>query len=260
MSYFVNKLFFLWLFLAPIAQGATIIIDPGHGGEDLGAQVTYQAKGKQSTKATLLEKDITLAISKILHQQLKQRGHQVYLTRSHDRTISLSSRSEMATKVKADIFISIHANSSPQATSRGVETFYLDNHKNKAMEKIERMENSALLKVDQSVRPIILDLMVSRAAPQSKELASKIHHALIRGAIKKYHLKDRGIRPGLFYVLALAQRPSVLLEVGFLSNSQERTTIVKQRFQQDYARGVVTGIENWLQTTRPQKKPPLHLF
>ena len=82
------------------------------------------------------------------------------------------------------------------------------------------MENSAFLEVEQSIRPIILDLMISRAAPQSKELASKIHHALIGGVIKKHHLKDRGIRPGLFYVLALAQRPSVLLEVGFLSNSQ----------------------------------------
>ena len=241
---FINLFFYLVAFEA--SYGATIIIDPGHGGKDLGAKVSYWTKKKiQSKLKVVLEKDITLSVAKIIYKKLKAKGHRVYLSRTHDRTVSLQSRSEMADKVSADLFISIHANSSLHPSSRGVETFYLDNHKDKTIKHVEQLENSSFTTKDPIVQQILRDLVISKTAPLSKILATKIHHELSKGVMKKYRLKNRGIRPGLFYVLALSQRPAVLLEVGFLSNPQERKMILGSKFQEDYASAVVKGIDLW---------------
>ena len=231
----------------PSAWATTIIIDPGHGGEDLGAKVPYWVKDKKQSKMKmLLEKDVTLSFAKVLEKKLKERGYQVYLSRTHDRTVSLQSRSEIADKVGADLFISIHANSSRYQDSRGVETFYLDNHKDKAMKKLEQAENGPFASEDPIVQQIIRDLVVSKTAPLSRSFADKIHSSLRKTVMKKYGLKDRGIRPGLFYVLALSQRPAILLEVGFLSNAQEREVILRPSFREDYARAVVDGVDAWV--------------
>lgn len=255
----MTYLVFSWLGFFSVAYGTTIIIDPGHGGEDLGAKVSYWIKEKRQSKMKiLLEKNVTLAISKILYQKLKKKGYQVYLSRLHDQAVTLKSRAEMADKVNADLFISIHANSSEHQHSRGIETFYLDNHKDKTMRKIEKLENSSFANADQTVRQILLDLVISKTAPLSKRLAMQIHNALKNKVIKKYRLRNRGIRPGLFYVLALSQRPAVLLEVGFLSNPQERKIILGQSFQEDYARAVVKGIGDWVgKKSKGQEKLPL---
>ena len=255
----MNHLLLLWPCFFSMAYGTTIIIDPGHGGKDLGAKVSYWIKEKsQSKMKILLEKDVTLGLSKILYRKLKQKGHQVYLTRTHDRTVSLKSRAEMADKVNSDIFISIHANSSEHKDSSGIETFYLDNHKDKTMKKIETLENNSFANEDQTIQKILLDLVISKTAPLSKKLAIKIHSALKTRVIKKYRLKNREIRPGLFYVLALSQRPAVLLEVGFLSNPQERKIILLKDFQEDYAHAVLKGIEDWLgEKSKSKEKLPL---
>ena len=188
-----------------MAYGVTIMIDPGHGGEDLGAKVSYWIKGKRESRMkVVLEKDMTLSFAKLLYRELKQRGHQVYLSRTHDRTVTLQSRAEMVDKINADILISIHANSSQYQDSRGVETFYLDNHKDKAIKRVEQLENAAFISEDPIVQQIKRDLVISQTAPLSKRLATSIHSALEEKVIGKYHLRNRGIRPGLFYVLALS--------------------------------------------------------
>ena len=255
----MTHLLLLWPCFFSIAYGTTIIIDPGHGGKDLGANVSYWVKEKtQSKMKILLEKDVTLGLSKILYKKLKKKGYQVYLTRTNDRTVTLKSRAEMADKVNANLFISIHANSSEHKNSSGIETFYLDNHKDKTMKKIEKLENNSFANEDQTVQKILLDLVISKTAPLSKQLAIQIHKVLKNRVIKKYRLKNREIRPGLFYVLALSQRPAVLLEAGFLSNPQERKIILLKDFQEDYTNAVAKGIENWVgEKSKSKEKLPL---
>jgi N-acetylmuramoyl-L-alanine amidase len=166
---------------------------------------------------------------------------QVYLTRSFDRTFTLADRANLAEKIKADLFISIHFNSSADKESHGHEIYYLDNSKDQAVSKVERTENSMPKGVDPIVNQILIDLVISQTVKTSTVLASNIRSELIP-VLSKNKLTDRGIKPGLFYVLALSKRPGILLEVGFVSNSPELKKINQEEFMNNYARAVSRGI------------------
>lgn len=252
----VFSFFSLFFLCCPFAFAVTVIIDPGHGGKDHGGRVRYTLpKSKRGAKtAVLSEKDLTLVVSKIIHKKMRQRGFRVYLTRSYDRSVSLEDRSEMANKVNADIFISVHVNLSEQLSASGIETFYLDNHKNKVIKKLEKIENESYAGEEPIIQEIVRDLVISKTAPLSKGLAEKIHGEIERGPLKKYRRKNRGIRPGLFYVLALASRPAVLLEMGFLSHGEERRVLLSKKFQEDYAQAVVDGVDAWVKKRDRRKR------
>ena len=232
----------LFLFLSLNNLGAmTILIDPGHGGVEEGATV-----------GSIKEKDIALSIAKLIREKLAKK-YSTYLTRSVDRTVSLPERAEIAEKFKADLFISVHINSSPDGTASGFETYYLDNHNDVAIKKVEKTENTLntrTQKEELEVQKILVDLVVEQTVQTSKPLAESIHSSIQSAVGHKYHLTSRGIRPGLFYVLALSKRPGVLLEVGFISTPKERERMMNQRFQEDYANAVVKGIENYLKKNK----------
>lgn len=241
--------YLLFYFVIQGLFGATIILDPGHGGEDLGAKTTFWHNHKKEKKLKVyFEKDVVMSFGKKLEAELKKRGHQVFMTRTFDRTVALENRSKMADKVNADIFISIHANASSSKRSRGVETFYLDNHTDKAVRRIEKLENISSKGKEAIVDKIIIDLAVQKTAPLSKKLAHSIHKKLEKGVIKKNKLRNRGIKPGLFYVLALSMRPAVLLEVGFLTNQKEGKLIMSDKFQKQYAHDVADGIDAYVKS------------
>ncbi len=249
------KSLFIILLFSSFVQAATILIDPGHGGEDLGAKSSIWKNQKMSV---VFEKDIALELSKLIQKELKALGYSVYLTRSYDRAVSLHERSHMADKVRADLFISVHANSSGSADSNGVETYYLDNHKDKAIKKIEDIENKETKGKEAIVNQILIDLAVQKTAPLSKRLAEAVHLHVKRKILRKYKIKDRGVKPGLFYVLALSKRPSILLEVGFLSHQKERQKIMNKTYQKEYAKAVALGVEKFL--GKKSKKESLPLF
>ncbi|MCK5073741.1 MAG: N-acetylmuramoyl-L-alanine amidase [Bacteriovoracaceae bacterium] len=233
------------------ANAYTILLDPGHGGEDRGAtrKITYKVNGKKRVKY-YFEKDLVLPYARKIQEKLRKKKYTVHLTRSLDRTISLEKRAEIAEKVKADLFISIHMNSNFSSVSKGVETYYLDNHNDVAVKKVEEVENVGLAGGDLIVRQIITDLIVERTVKNSKNLALNIHYHLSKRVIKKFKMKDRKVRAGLFYVLALSKRPGVLLEVGFLSNSSDLKKILDPRFQDAYATAVVRGIDDYLKNKK----------
>jgi N-acetylmuramoyl-L-alanine amidase len=234
--------------------GFTILIDPGHGGEDNGAETKLPLKkGKWKP---VKEKDIALSLAKKIHQELEKRKFNSYLTRSVDRTVSLAERAELADKIKADIFISVHVNSSTKNAPRGFETYYLDNHKDSAVKKVENVENKDLKGEELIINKILTDLVIERTVKSSKSLAVNIHSKIQRLVGRRYKLKDRGVKPGLFYVLALTKRPAILLEVGFLSNSRELKRIMGATFQRRYARAVAIGIENFIKK-RTKQEPSL---
>lgn len=240
-------IFSLGLTFAFRAEALTILIDPGHGGEEDGAVAVSQG---EVPARQIKEKDIALSISQKIHEHLRKKNYSVYLTRSLDRTVTLPERAAIAEKTKADLFISVHINSSPESGAVGFETYYLDNHDDVAMKKIEKTENVQASGDEVVVQQILVDLVVQQTVSTSKPLAESIHSQLKGSVGKKYGIKSRGIKPGLFFVLALSKRPGVLLEVGFISTFKERVRMMNPKFQDEYARAVVAGIENYIKRQR----------
>lgn len=234
------------------ASALTILIDPGHGGEDDGAKV--ETVGKNPPEL-IKEKDIALAISKRIYDKLLDKQYTVFLTRSFDRTISLPERATIAEKMKADLFISVHINSSPAGAASGFETYFLGNHEDWAIKKVEKAENVQTKGDEFVVQQILVDLVIDQTVNTSKPLAQSIHSEIKSKVGRKYGIHSRGIKPGMFYVLALSKRPGVLLEVGFISTQKERVRMLNPKFQDDYANAVVKGIENFIQSAKKQIAP-----
>jgi len=234
------KLFILIFPLLSVSK--TIVIDPGHGGNEVGAISTYFDKNQ---KLEIYEKDLTLELSLKIQKILKEK-HDVFLTRNKDVFLSLEERAKVAFQKKADVFISIHFNSSPHKLVQGVETYYLDNHNDKAVHKVERLENRVITTKNKSVDKILIDLAIQLTTKESQALAKQVHQQLGSKFNEKHDMKDRGVKAGLFHVLALAQVPGILLEAGFISNKKELNKIINPDYLENYAQSVSAGIENYL--------------
>lgn len=247
------------LVLVTSSFGYTILVDPGHGGEDKGA--TYQMVKKNKTGQKIItpvfEKDLDLQIAKRIYKKLERRRYKVFLTRSIDRTVRLEERANMAEKLGADLFISVHVNSSFSRRSKGFETYYLDNHRDVVVKKVEAAENRNLKGEALIVQQIITDLIIEKTVVSSSGLARNIHASLVKTLVKKFKVVDRGVKPGLFYVLALAKRPAVLLEVGFISNPDELKKMMSRKFQEAYATAVVDGIDKFVKKQLGKLPPSL---
>lgn len=239
-----HLLFFLTFSLNCYAQ--IILIDPGHGGEDCGAKNTIVIN---KLKKEICEKDIALSISQKIQSRLSAH-YQTFLTRSIDKNLSLEERARLADTVKADLFISVHINASASRGSQGFETFYLNNHDSAAVRRVEEIENRNTAGELTMVDKILTDLVIERTAPRSKKLATMVHSHIGKN-VKKFKVSDRGVKPALFYVLALTKRPAILLEPGFLSNEKELRMVLSDEFQDAYAKGVVEGLLEYLKESPP---------
>ena len=237
---------------AAAAGAAVVLIDPGHGGSEKGALGSLPAAGGPRV---VMEKDLALQIARRIKDAVAER-HSVHLTRSVDRDVPLEERALLAEKVGADLFLSVHVNSSVRSRVRGLETYYLDNHEDAAVRKLEEAENRRPGGGDDDpvVRQILTDLVVRRSAAASRRLAESVHRHAIEG-LGGFGVRDRGVRPGLFHVLALSQRPSVLLEVGFMSNPGELERISSPEFQEAYAKAVARGVAAYLEEGGPGASP-----
>ena len=251
-KFILSFAFLFVLFCSRNLLSQTILLDPGHGGKDDGAKAfqTFVNKTGRLEKKTHFEKDLVLDLSKRIGKKLKEKNYRVFMTRSFDRTVSLEKRAAIAERVNADLFISIHANASYYKTSGGFETYYLNNKSNQAIKKVEEVENKGLEGEDSVVNQILIDLVVNRTVESSRALASSIHSNLKGFLGSSLKMKDRGIKPGLFFVLALSKRPGVLLEMGFMSNPKELRKISSTAFQERYSEAVVVGIEKYFSKTR----------
>lgn len=239
------KFSFLFLFLFSFsAMAKVVLIDPGHGGEEAGA-VGHLDK-KRSRK--IFEKDLALRLSKKIKDRLSK-DTTTYLTRSLDRAVSLQERADLADLVRADLFLSIHFNSSTNSKSHGFELYYLDNNSNAAAHKVEKAENLNLKGEELIVNQILVDLVVQQTVSHSKELAKEVHEK-VKPVIKKYKIDDRGIKPGLFYVLALSKRPGLLVEVGFVSNSKELKKVNEDKFLDQMATAISAGVMSYIKNQK----------
>ena len=152
--------------------------------------------------------------------------------------------------MRANLFISVHVNASTKANSSGIETYYLDNHQDAVITKLEKIENKSLSGKDYVIDKILTDIVIRKTTKSSKKLAGFIHQKINKYVARPFKMKNRGIRPGMFHVLTLAKRPAVLLEMGFLSNPKERKKILSESFQESYAKSVVEGIEEYLKSLK----------
>ncbi len=224
----------LFLLITTEISAKVVLIDPGHGGEEVGAI------GHIGNKNKYYEKDLALRLAKKIKDELAK-STSAYLTRSIDRLVSLQDRAQMADDVRADLFLSIHFNSSVNEKSHGFEMYYLDNNSNVATQKVERSENLNLKGEELIVNQILVDLVVQQTVSHSKQLARDVHEKL-KPVLKKNKLDDRGIKPGLFYVLALSKRPGLLIEVGFMSNPGELQKVKEEKFLNEMAKAISEGV------------------
>ena len=226
------------------AFSKVVLIDPGHGGEEIGA-VGYLDKAR---KKKVFEKDLSLRLAKKIREELNK--HTVtYLTRSLDRTVTLQERADLADLIKADLFLSIHFNSAVNAKSNGFELYYLDNNSNAAANKVERAENLNLQGEELIVNQILVDLVVQQTVKHSRELAASVLKS-VSPVVSKYKIKNRGVKPGLFYVLALSKRPGLLVEAGFVSNQNELGIIQQEKYLNEMARGISKGVLEFIATQK----------
>lgn len=240
----MKSLLFILLCSLSIAQAKVVLIDPGHGGEESGAVGHLDAKKTRK----IFEKDLSLRLAKKIKEELSK-STTAYLTRSLDRAVSLQERADLADLVKADLFLSVHFNSSTNAQSHGFELYYLDNNSNVAANKVERSENLNLKGEELIVNQILVDLVVQQTVTHSKELARSVHEQ-VKPVIKQFKIDDRGVKPGLFYVLALSKRPGLLVETGFVSNPGELKKVNEDKFLDQMAKAISAGVMVFIKNSK----------
>jgi N-acetylmuramoyl-L-alanine amidase len=214
-----------------------VVIDPGHGGHDNG---TEGAKG-------LLEKDLVLDVSKRLGKLIENRMQaEVIYTRTDDTFIPLEGRTALANEKKADLFLSIHANSSPAVKVAGVETYYLNFTESQDALDVASRENATSQKTIFELRDIIQKITLHDKAEESREFAARVQAALFAFSLRNFPAeRNRGVRKAPFVVLIGANMPSVLAEIGFLSNPREESLLKKSDYRQRLAEALFRGVQRY---------------
>ena len=208
-----------------------IVIDPGHGGKDPGA-----ISGK------LYEKDVVFRLAKKIEKLSKNYdGIEVKLTRNKDIFLPLEERAAIANAMNGDLFISLHANSFKDRNVGGMEIYHLDNTRDDYASKLARVEN----KISENVTlldTILVDMTMSYYVGDSLEYSEGIGKGLKKD-LKKYGSKIRGYNKGaLFYVLVGARMPSLLFEIGYITNKNERELLQKDEYLETIARSLLDSI------------------
>ncbi len=215
-----------------------IVIDPGHGGKDPGA---IGVTGLEEKKVAL---DIARRLAPILRKALRAT---VFLTREKDVFLSLEARTAFANAKKADLFISIHANSSPRSKVRGIETFILREASSRDALETAARENNVSIKKLSDLQIILSDLMLRSKADESLFLARAVHNALLISVrTRSPKSQDLGIRQAPFYVLLGAEMPSILVETGFLSNRKDERQIRSARYRKALALAIAQGVKDFV--------------
>jgi N-acetylmuramoyl-L-alanine amidase len=217
----------------------TIVLDPGHGGEDPGA---ISRKGQK-------EKDVTLAVAKELRSLLSAKGLNVVLTRESDISVPLENRTVIANQKKADLFISIHANAHRNRKRKGIETFYLNFSPDLRVNEIAAQENATSTKTIGEMSATLQKIVQNSKILESRDLAEKIQQNLVKYLSQKHGpVESLGVKGGPFWVLIGGEMPSVLVEISHLSNSEEEAKLRSPAFRKQVAQGICEGIVEYMRS------------
>lgn len=217
-----------------------IVIDPGHGGGDTG---TIGPSG-------LKEKDLVLSLSKRLKILLEERlGTDVVLTRDTDKFVPLEQRTAIANQLGADLFISVHANSSKIRRVSGVETFFLNLTSNAAEREVASRENASSQRNIRELEDLLRQIALGDYNEESNDLAQIVQQTLY-SEVKTHHpiLRNRGVKKAPFIVLINLNMPGILTEVGFISNPSEEKYFTGKQGQDQVAEALYKGIEKYFQS------------
>jgi N-acetylmuramoyl-L-alanine amidase len=218
-----------------------IVIDAGHGGHDTG---TIGPTGLMEKDLCL---DVALRLGKIMQQKLP--GAEIIYTRSDDTFIPLEDRTRIANDAKADLFISIHANSSPDHGARGIETYYLNLKGSPDAMEVAARENAASQDSVHDLEDLVKKITRTEKIDESKEFASDVQDSLSKRIQKTAKpVKNRGVRKAPFVVLIGADMPSILTEISFLSNPADEQLLKKPEHRQRVAEGLYAGVSEYLQS------------
>jgi N-acetylmuramoyl-L-alanine amidase len=217
-----------------------IVIDPGHGGFDTGA------KGPEG----LLEKDLCLDVALRLGQMIEENlpGAEVVYTRKDDSYVPLEERTNIANRADADLFISIHANSSDSSEVRGVETYYLSLASSKEAKELAIRENALTQSSLHDLPDLVQKITSNEKKQESKQLAEQIQTTLSqRLQLVSRREKNRGVKQAPFIVLTGANMPAVLSEISFVSNASDENLLLQGEQRQRIAEGLYRGIAGYLE-------------
>lgn len=227
-----------------------IVIDPGHGGDDPGAV----------GPSNLYEKNVVLDVALKLRDAAAKLypGYEIILTRDKDVFIPLDKRTAIANRHNADLFVSIHANASPNRKARGIETYMLNWTNDEEAIRVAARENAISVKKMKQVHGE-LDFITSSLKRENKrdeslKLAGYIQNSLTVSTSESYNsVPDLGVKQALFYVLVGAEMPSALAEVSFISNPAEEKLLSNSKYRMLLAESILSGINNYFRSSPVQK-------
>ena len=215
-----------------------IVIDPGHGGKDPGAL------GRKGTR----EKDIVLKISEQLRDLLaKKTKAKVHMTRDSDVFIKLKDRATFANEHHADLFVSIHINSHPKKSIKGLELYHFGEASDPRALEVAARENGTPLKDNGPAWQFILaDKLHDKKIEDSQELAWTTKKAMVKYLQGFYKIKDHGVKTAPFFVLRMTTMPAILAEIAFISNPSEEKLLKSKTYQKRMARGIYEGLKVYI--------------
>ena len=218
-----------------------VVLDAGHGGQDHGT----------TSKSGVVEKDlvldITLRLGKLIEEKLNA---EVLYTREDDRFIPLETRPDIANRNRADLFLSLHANSSPYRYVAGVETYYLSLTTTKADLEVAARENASSEKSIHELSDLLRKIATNEKLVESRDFAGRIQRTAFEYSAQANggKLRNRGVKKAPFVVLIGAQMPAVLVEIGFLTNPQEEALMKKPEHRQKIAESIFKGVLQYSRT------------
>jgi len=215
-----------------------IVIDAGHGGHDTG---TIGPNG-------LLEKDVVLDVARRLGRLLETRlGAEVIYTRQDDTFIPLETRTAIANRERADLFISVHANSSRDSDARGVETYYLNFTSSPEALEVAARENAVSEKSIHELQDLVKKIALKEKIEESREFAGDVQESLYGGlALNNAGIRNRGIKKAPFIVLIGANMPSILAEISFVSNPTDERKLETSEHRQRIAESLYRGVSKYV--------------
>ena len=219
-----------------------IVIDPGHGGSDPGAQT-----------GALTESALVLDVAKRLEARLAaETGIEVILTRRRDAYMPLRARTELANRVGADLFLSIHANAAKDQRVRGVETYYLDLATEPDAQIVAARENAASREGMHNLPNLVRSITMHNKFDESRDLAGMVQRNMIR-AVRALHpgVQDLGVKQAPFVVLIGATMPSVLAEISFLTNQEDAAFLATDAYRDRIADALLQSILEYQRTLKP---------
>lgn len=221
----------------------TIVIDPGHGGKDPGA-IGFSGR--------VYEKNVVLSVAHKIKEMVEENlDVRVLLTREDDRFIPLQERTAFANRNQANLFISLHCNAAPNRSASGIEVYFLSVARTDDARAVEMMENAVVEKYEGGLEAvkryddltyILMDMAQAEQLKESSYLAIKLQANLV----KTTRAKDRGVKQAGFYVLRGAFMPSVLVELGFISNREEERKLNNSEYQKLLAEAIYEGIKSYI--------------